>query len=160
MKIFTRHTLRLGVAAAALALASLGVAVPQATAATCTKSGCNGKNPESYGCASDAKTQSSAVSGGWRIQLRYSKKCKAVWVRGENYHPVKIQAGYIDYYGHWNTQKSYSAPGDQGWITNYDPYWSWTPMVSIHAYERYRFFDGSSYWEWKNSIDGCSDSVC
>ena len=162
MKLLARPSLRVAVATVALAFAGLTVAVPQASAATCTKSGCNGKNPQTYGCASDAKTVSSATRyNGRPLELRYSKKCKAVWVRGESYPPgLKIQGGYIDYYGHWNTQKSYTPPSGGAWVSNENPYYAWSPMISIHAYERYRYWADGNFWEWKNSIDGCSDSVC
>ncbi|MGC9501217.1 DUF2690 domain-containing protein [Streptomyces sp. WG7] len=80
--------------AGTLAVLALGVAVPaeasvQAAAApACKGASCNGKNPNATGCAKDAVTPAGAVArsagGGPAVQMRYSKKCNAVWARFES----------------------------------------------------------------------------
>ncbi|MFK0118992.1 DUF2690 domain-containing protein [Streptomyces sp. NPDC090994] len=77
--------------AGTLAVLALGVtapaeaSAPAAPAAACTGASCNGKNPHTTGCDKDAVTPSGAVArsagGGPAVQLRYSKKCNAVWAR-------------------------------------------------------------------------------
>jgi hypothetical protein len=153
--------LRMSIGAVAVALASLGVTAPEASAATCTWSGCNGKNPSTYGCTSGATTLRNATSkAGHYIELRYSSKCHTVWVRGTNYAAVRIQAGYVDYYGAWHKQKDYVSPSGSAWSSLNYPYSAWTPMISVHKYERYRMLADGNSWTWINTKDGCPDSVC
>jgi hypothetical protein len=157
------RVLRTCVVAVVTAVAALGLSASPASAATCSASGCNGKNPETYKCSGDAKTISSATRYNGRIaQLRYSKKCKAVWVRTENgaAADMTIKAGFIDYYGDWHLQKSYKQSNGGAWASNNDPYYAWTPMISIHAYERYHYGADGSSWTWVNTKDGCPDSHC
>jgi hypothetical protein len=80
--------------ASTLAVLALGVTAPAeasvqtAAAPACKGASCNGKNPNATGCAKDAVTPSGAVArsagGGPAVQMRYSKKCNAVWARFES----------------------------------------------------------------------------
>ena len=47
----------------------------------CYGSGCNGKDPQTMGCAADARTLASRSAYGIRVELRYSKRCNARWAR-------------------------------------------------------------------------------
>lgn len=80
--------------AGTLAVLALGVTAPaeasgQAAAApACKGASCNGKNPNATGCDKDAVTPAGAVArsdggGPPAVQMRYSKKCNAVWARFE-----------------------------------------------------------------------------
>lgn len=78
----------LAVLTASLALAAGGLAVApaqQAAAAACTGSGCNGKDPDTTGCARDGKlleTVALTDSGRtFKVQLFSSAACKAKWAR-------------------------------------------------------------------------------
>ncbi|WP_239106692.1 DUF2690 domain-containing protein [Streptomyces rubrogriseus] len=79
--------------AGTLAVLAPGVAVPAeafvaAAEPACKGASCNGKNPNATGCAKDAVTPAGAVArsagGGPAVQMRYSKKCNAVWARFES----------------------------------------------------------------------------
>ncbi|GLF97674.1 helix-turn-helix domain-containing protein [Streptomyces yaizuensis] len=51
-------------------------------AAKCTGDSCTGGNPEAMGCGGDlASTVSSATVGTAKVEVRYSKACKAAWAR-------------------------------------------------------------------------------
>ncbi|MFN8074364.1 MAG: DUF2690 domain-containing protein [Kineosporiaceae bacterium] len=88
-----RRMARLRVGAGALMLAVVGAVglAPQAHAATCYGSGCNGKAPVGTTCANDAVTLwSRNVSYGegvwenqltYKAELRYSPSCGASWTR-------------------------------------------------------------------------------
>lgn len=54
-----------------------------ATAVKCKGSSCTGKDPQVMGCEKDAKTIASTRPGGGgpKVELRYSKKCRAGWAR-------------------------------------------------------------------------------
>ncbi|MEU6523003.1 DUF2690 domain-containing protein [Streptomyces sp. NPDC046924] len=80
--------------AGTLAVLALGVTVPAeasaraAAAPACKGASCNGKNPNTTGCDKDAVTPAGAVArsdggGPPPVQMRYSKKCNAVWARFE-----------------------------------------------------------------------------
>ncbi|ARF55806.1 DUF2690 domain-containing protein [Streptomyces gilvosporeus] len=53
----------------------------------CPGAGCDGKSPKSDGCAADAVTWEPTEGNVARIQLRYSKRCGAVWGRIVNGEP-------------------------------------------------------------------------
>lgn len=58
----------------------------QASAAVnCRDKSCSNKNPHATKCDRDARTLDKVTPGGGgpRIELRYSKKCKAAWARME-----------------------------------------------------------------------------
>ena len=137
---------------ALVAITGLTAAAPSASAASCSGTGCNGKNPQTTGCVSDAVTVSNAhASDGHYIELRYSKKCKALWVRGDHFSTVKLEAGHYDKCGSWTVQKTAKTPSSGYWFTNDSPYYQWTPMISAKGYERFRFFGDGNYWYWKNT---------
>ena len=87
------HRIRWGIAVVALFSASIGTLAlgpGAANAASCSGGGCDGKNPVTHGCASDAKTVRSHVwsdhaAGGTFgqqvIKLRHSAHCKAFWAQ-------------------------------------------------------------------------------
>jgi hypothetical protein len=52
-----------------------------ASASTCSGSTCNGKDPNTYGCSSDAVTLDNWTDLWLGVELRYSKKCYAAWAR-------------------------------------------------------------------------------
>ncbi|MFF7680041.1 DUF2690 domain-containing protein [Actinacidiphila glaucinigra] len=62
--------------------ATIGLTSP-ASAATCSGSSCDGKNPSSY-CQSDARTVQSLALGQAVLELRYSPTCRAAWARISN----------------------------------------------------------------------------
>jgi Protein of unknown function (DUF2690) len=71
----------------ALAAAMLiGTTEAPALAATCSGSGCNGKDPAATGCASTASTVAtdtfvSTSAYKARVDLRYSSGCRTTWAR-------------------------------------------------------------------------------
>ncbi|MGW4650000.1 DUF2690 domain-containing protein [Kitasatospora sp. NPDC004289] len=75
----------LAVLTASLALLATGIAVAPAqpaAAAACTGAGCNGKDPDTTGCASDGKLlETKALDGSVKVQLFGSAACKAKWAR-------------------------------------------------------------------------------
>src|SRR3954451_22106524 len=64
---------------------SFAAHAPQATAAAvkCKGKSCTGKDPQTMGCEKDAKVTASRRPGGGgpKVELRYSKKCRAGWAR-------------------------------------------------------------------------------
>ncbi|MBL1090515.1 MULTISPECIES: DUF2690 domain-containing protein [Streptomyces] len=78
---------RLAVATAVpLLLAASGTvpvqaAAPVAVTAQCSGSGCSGRNPVGTGCDRDARTVRRSAEIGPLIELRYSARCRAAWVR-------------------------------------------------------------------------------
>jgi hypothetical protein len=56
---------------------------PATAAARCKGRSCTGKNPKVMGCGGDAQTIATKwpAGGGPKVQLRYSKKCRAAWAR-------------------------------------------------------------------------------
>ncbi|MER7900720.1 DUF2690 domain-containing protein [Streptomyces sp. NPDC096046] len=62
--------------------ATIGTTSP-ASAATCSGSACDGKNPSTY-CQSDARTVQSVKLGQALLELRYSPSCRAAWGRISN----------------------------------------------------------------------------
>ncbi|MBE3009036.1 DUF2690 domain-containing protein [Microbispora sp. NEAU-D428] len=101
---------------ASLLPAVLAVAPPAQAAATCSGSGCNGKDPQTYGCYSDAKPLASLSlnHGTSTMTLFYSRKCTANWARittpsfslganiwvenalGDSYSTGSVEYGYSD----------------------------------------------------------------
>ena len=47
----------------------------------CYGASCNGRDPQSMGCAADARTLSTKTGAGVRVELRYSNRCHARWAR-------------------------------------------------------------------------------
>lgn len=139
-------------AAAVVAVSGLTAAAPQALAASCSGTGCNGKNPQTTGCVGDAVTVSNAhASDGHYIELRYSKACKALWVRGDHFSTVKLEAGHYDSCGSWVVQKTAKTPSTGYWFSNETPNYQWTPMIASGSYDRFRFFGDGGAWFWKNT---------
>ena len=78
-----------GLAAAATLGASVIAVAPAANAAGCGWFGCDYRNPESTGCASQTRTIATDANG---VELRYSPICAAYWARGKIY----AGASYLD----------------------------------------------------------------
>ncbi|BCB89306.1 DUF2690 domain-containing protein [Phytohabitans suffuscus] len=86
------------------------IAVPTAAyAVSCSGAGCDGDNPQEYGCSQDAFTvlQHHDRSAG-TVQMRYSFKCAAAWARTsaggigfriERQSPNRIETGVGPPYG-------------------------------------------------------------
>ena len=84
--------MRRGVLATVVLATSLAFATSAPTAAhalSCSGRGCNGKNPQTYGCSKDATTVNSTT---WEdgaagtltrqvVELRHSNACEASWAR-------------------------------------------------------------------------------
>lgn len=72
----------------ALAVALVGGVVPvllthllTPSAPECPGAGCDGKSPQTHGCAADAVTLEPRHDNPVRLHLRYSKHCGVVWAR-------------------------------------------------------------------------------
>lgn len=64
------------------AVAGMILVSPPAQAATCSGTGCNGKDPEATGCSAGATVADSvALYPSGRAQLRWSPSCGTNWVR-------------------------------------------------------------------------------
>ncbi|MFJ9851249.1 DUF2690 domain-containing protein [Streptomyces sp. NPDC101150] len=92
LRAHARHALVVGVVTAVLGPLA-GYVVPKLLedppppAPSCPGAGCDGKSPKDSGCAADVVTWEPAEGNVARIQLRYSKKCGAVWGRIVNGEP-------------------------------------------------------------------------
>ncbi len=80
IKSFVRR-LTTGIALAGLLLAPNTTFAKSAAKYGCKAATCNGKDPQAMGCAADAKTLTARSAYGIRVELRYSKGCKARWAR-------------------------------------------------------------------------------
>ncbi|MFD0151326.1 DUF2690 domain-containing protein [Streptomyces sp. NPDC055721] len=72
---------RLGAIASASVLAAtalISAASPASAATSCYASTCQGKDPATTVCQSDARTVRTAA---WGVELRYSPTCRAAWAR-------------------------------------------------------------------------------
>ncbi|MFE5716686.1 DUF2690 domain-containing protein [Streptomyces sp. NPDC056501] len=72
---------RLGAVASASVLAAtalISAASPASAATSCYASTCQGKDPATTVCQSDARTVRTAA---WGVELRYSPTCRAAWAR-------------------------------------------------------------------------------
>jgi hypothetical protein len=114
----------------------LGLVLPltasPATAAACYYTSCNGRDPQSTGCSSGARTLTKIpdweVSGA-RVELRYSPSCHAVWTRIDNYAGLPGVAKVIGYYGGGYREELKTLAAYKGEV-------AWTNMVS-DAYVTY-----------------------
>lgn len=80
---FRQGSVRL-IAAAFLAAATVLTAPNPAAAWSCSGASCRGKDPQTWGCNRDARTLSSIARYGTLVELRYSRRCNAVWSRVTN----------------------------------------------------------------------------
>lgn len=70
------------IAAAALTL----LMAPDAQAASCSGTGCNGKDPVAAGCSGSTTVADTApMFTGGKAELRWSPSCRTNWVRISNY---------------------------------------------------------------------------
>jgi len=116
--------------------ATLGLVLPltasPATAAACYYTSCNGRDPQSTGCASGARTIDKIPPGtvsGATVELRYSPSCYAVWTRVTNSAGLPGVAKVIGYYGGGYREELKTLAAYKGEV-------AWTNMVS-DAYVTY-----------------------
>jgi hypothetical protein len=64
---------------------TVAASVQQASVASCKDKPCSNKNPHTTKCDKDARTIDKVTPGGGgpKVELRYSKKCRAAWARME-----------------------------------------------------------------------------
>ena len=105
------------------------IGVAPASAASCSGSTCQGKDPQTYGCSADAVDYTEITFNSDRMEMRYSAKCGAVWNRCTtgNTYSVNNYAAIISYtYAGAYKAKYYvmcsnSRKGDV----------KWTPMMNF-----------------------------
>ncbi|MFF4952733.1 DUF2690 domain-containing protein [Streptomyces chattanoogensis] len=96
LRAHARHALVVGVITAVLGPLA-GYLVPKLfedPPPPCPGAGCDGKNPKDYGCAADVTSWTPPGGNPVGVQLRYSKRCGAVWgriTRGEPGDTVTVQ---------------------------------------------------------------------
>ncbi|MFS8096276.1 YjfA family protein [Lentzea alba] len=96
------------IAAAALVL----LAAPDAQAASCSGTGCNGKDPVAAGCSSTSVADTAAMFKGGTAELRWSAGCKTNWVRVSNYSGGDSALRITVWSSHGNV--GFVAPGTPG----------------------------------------------
>jgi hypothetical protein len=108
-----------------LAMVAIGPAASAVAAATCYGAGCNGKSPETTGCATGAQTAASANirnSSGTivgKVEQRWSQTCQASWSRVTSY----IGATTI-------REEIYGAAGNSYVDTDYGATQGYSPMAA------------------------------
>jgi hypothetical protein len=98
------------------ALVAIGVHPTPAAAAACTYSACNGRDPQSTGCAVGARTIAdfeSEQDGFMYVELRYSPTCHAAWARSTVAAPGMMPHAWLVLYGY------HSSSGGSAFIS----YW-------------------------------------
>jgi uncharacterized protein DUF2690 len=85
-KLMSAAVLVVAVCAAVIGTSAFTAPAPAAAtaAASCYASSCSGKNPDSTGCSSDARTIYRAPTSPIaypHVELRYSPTCRAAWAR-------------------------------------------------------------------------------
>ncbi|HZM78843.1 MAG TPA: DUF2690 domain-containing protein [Candidatus Limnocylindrales bacterium] len=128
---------------------SLGIQQP-AHAAGCYRSSCNAKDPQSMGCANDARNLesfwyngASPYLQGTLLELRYSPACDAAWVRttgGDCFDVWRPCISVLEVQG--GAEQWGNPRGGQ----------NWTAMWSFRYYVRGCFRSG--YPDLRN--DGCT----
>lgn len=157
MRGLTGRIARAAAAAVLLAAGLSAVSAQSSFAAACTYNGCSGKDPQTTGCAADARNLADRLNEwGDRMELRYSPSCGAVWTRltttGCWWSHAQLETGYIDYYGTYHRQGLFvgkTALCTDGTRTG------WTPMSSYRR-ERLKISAdnrGGSY----TYLTGCND---
>lgn len=82
---------------------SLAIVRPLRPKAFCFGATCRGKDPQVFGCATDARTLASKRNAEIKVELRYSRKCNARWSRVTAINPSRnllsawLGAGMVDY---------------------------------------------------------------
>ncbi|SES28165.1 DUF2690 domain-containing protein [Lentzea albida] len=71
----------------------LSMAPGVASAATCSGTGCDNRDPEVTGCASGATTVGSSSTAKGLFELRYSSACGTKWVRFSAYQGGSTRPG-------------------------------------------------------------------
>lgn len=68
-------------------------------AASCSRSTCQGRDPQAYGCSADAYTLVEMTFNRDRMEMRYSPKCGAAWNRCTTGNTVTVSnnAGILIY---------------------------------------------------------------
>ncbi len=137
--------------AAALAVSTTVLTAVEAQATpACTYAACNGKDPETTGCARDAVTKKELTASLIRGELRWSPSCHSFWTRiswspqngGLGQYPT-IAGGVWDANGN-RVRKAYFAKNP---VTRHP---DWTPMISqAYPWEQFCIYtatdDGCAY---------------
>lgn len=94
----------------------------------CSGTGCNGKNPETTGCYTDAQTidQLTPPGGGGTVELRYSAWCDAAWARSNNYSMNSYVSGWSASSGGYEIIRELTSPD-----VLYSPMVSYTYWVDV-----------------------------
>jgi hypothetical protein len=160
-----RACLAVGAAAAVM----LTVTADASLAAPCSYNGCSAKDPKTTGCATRATTLKEYTfndrGGDYRVELRYSPACHAVWVRMTsvscNAPKAFMETGYLDYYSAYHLQGRFLGPGTMSGC-GAPRHATWTPMSSSSR-ERIRLGYASSsssapsgYRTYKTGCNDCS----
>lgn len=131
------------------------------SAADCKGSSCNGRNPQTMGCSSDAVTKGNVYStDALTVEMRYSKACDAWWARVTCDWNDPTLAAYVGFIQFTNGRQSarqrlvgdYAAACDRGETT-------WTYMIADKD-------SGDHYnacWAWggfANGITPTEDDFC
>jgi Protein of unknown function (DUF2690) len=98
-------------------------------AASCSGSGCSGKNPQTEGCSSGAVTKKEYSDQYETIEIRYSSTCRAWWARArlQGFNPTCFYYANIiqDINGRESARQRLVTPH----YTNCEGGQSWTYMI-------------------------------
>ncbi len=125
------------------ALTVLGANLVPASAAPCSGSSCNGRDPHTTGCDVGARTIdefTSPADGYMRVELRYSSACYAAWARATVGAPGMPPHPWLLLYAYRSSTAS--SPDVSYWKkmtndTNNTPpsgTYIWTPMHSFGSW--------------------------
>ncbi|UQA94800.1 DUF2690 domain-containing protein [Streptomyces halobius] len=93
LRVHAKHALVVAVVGALIPVAADQIPeLFEAPPPACPGPGCDGQSPKNHGCAADVATWEPTEGEGniARIQLRYSRKCDAVWGRILNGEPGDV----------------------------------------------------------------------
>jgi hypothetical protein len=113
----------------------------QAQAATCYDTGCTGKDPQTLGCSSDARTLDSFTldSGAFYVELRLSQNCWAAWTRITASTRCTCATSFGEVQGFTNTTIK-TATYDYG-VQAVAGKGVWTRMISFSYFDRACYSD-------------------
>ncbi|WP_432944222.1 DUF2690 domain-containing protein [Kribbella sp. CA-253562] len=122
---------------ATLAFAAAGLVAttqPSFAAPPCTYHGCNGKDPQTTGCANGAVTKKELTAYFTKGELRYSPTCHTYWTRittpsccGGVGEYATISGGTYDSTGHPRLGAGFrtAVGGGPGWTPMISEAWTW-----------------------------------
>lgn len=93
-RAFARFASCAGVVAALLV--APGIAAPAFASVGCNGSSCDAQDPQSEGCASDARDLDEFTYYDLRVELRYSPACQATWARFNGTGQALPGVSYVD----------------------------------------------------------------